>query len=173
MTAPSFFLLASFHAISIILRPGRFLGVRKAAHSCGVYRYVLLSERIVSWVFRRACPKRWVVNSLGPAGSSNEPYSRIMAFAALSVAFFFNAQGCLRRSAERLYRQPPLRGSEDYTRSCSRNFHAGLTSMRTSPSRISPSSSFVTMSSRRTDLSIRASFAKLLISLGLALSESE
>ena len=60
-----------------------------------------------------------------------------------------------------------------YTRSCSRNFHAGLTSMRASPSMISPSSSFVTISNRRMDSLIRASFTKLPISLGLALSESE
>ena len=60
-----------------------------------------------------------------------------------------------------------------YARSCSRNFHAGLTSMCALPSMISPSSSFVTISNRRIDSSIRASFTKLPISLGLALSESE
>lgn len=60
-----------------------------------------------------------------------------------------------------------------YIRSCKRNFQTGLTSIRTSPSAISPSSSFVRMSRRRIDLSTLASLTRLFTSLGLALSESE
>ena len=64
-------------------------------------------------------------------------------------------------------------GSNYLLASSSKNLQAGITSIFRPSFSMDPSSSFVTISKRRTFWSTRASFIKLPTSRGLALSESE